>query len=465
MKRLLAVLLLLLFCTPITATAFPLYYDGKTVDYSGPTITLLVNDQEVLFDMPPIIIQDRTLVPLRGVFEELGASVFWEGQEKRAGILLEETEIWFNLEQGEVTVNQTPYPIDVPAKIINDRTMIPVRFIAEALGFLVGWDPLSYTVSVSQPPSLSVEKITYQKDALHVQIQGEEELNYNAFLLGKRLVVDIENATLRYKGDFLHPSTEGVLEIRWSQYKKYPPVVRLVIDQETVIPYAISKIKNGLSIQLTPAEPPAEQLPEVSDEVLSEKAKDLLVMIDPGHGGTDVGSLGKEDGKVVLQEKEVNLDISLRLRNLLQQAGASVKMTRSKDEAVDLFERPEIANEAGADLFLSVHANSFTSPEANGTTVLYHPDGDDSYGITSKQFATLVQKELVDALGTTNRPLLNGEQMVVIRKTEMPAIIAEIAFLSSPHDLKLLLDDTFRQKAAEALCRATVRALNRMALQ
>ena len=109
------------------------------------------------------------------------------------------------------------------------------------------------------------------------------------------------------------------------------------------------------------------------DYTLHEKAKEKLVVIDPGHGGDEVGSEAKQDGRTIAQEKDINLAISLKLNALLKQAGVKTYMTREDDSTVGLFDRPEIANNLNADLFVSVHSNSFTSPDAYGTETLYYP--------------------------------------------------------------------------------------------
>jgi N-acetylmuramoyl-L-alanine amidase CwlD len=172
-----------------------------------------------------------------------------------------------------------------------------------------------------------------------------------------------------------------------------------------------------------------------------------LIVIDPGHGGSDAGS--EHNGLV---EKDVTLDISRRLRAALVARGWQVKMTRDSDIDVyqpndsgrdELQARDDIANNAGARFLISIHANAFTSPSLNGTTTYYYRD--DSSGLASAVHARLAA-ELPTADDGTHK-----ENYYVIRHTTMPAILVETAFDSNPGDAALLKSDSFKDKCAQAI--------------
>ncbi len=111
---------------------------------------VVVNGQEVTFpDQKPIIEDGRTLVPARGVFEALGATVSWDGNTSTAVIKTDSKDIAITIGQRHIVVNAKRIPIDVPAKIINGRTMIPLRAVAEALECEVGWDGATYTATIN----------------------------------------------------------------------------------------------------------------------------------------------------------------------------------------------------------------------------------------------------------------------------------------------------------------------------
>lgn len=169
-----------------------------------------------------------------------------------------------------------------------------------------------------------------------------------------------------------------------------------------------------------------------------------LIVLDPGHGGTDTGAMGNG-----LVEKVLTLDIALQLRTILQSRGWVVKMTRTQDTDVvapnddartELQGRCDIANNAGARLFVSIHINAFTDPAVHGTTTFYYkPD--------SATFAEDVERRLVADLGTQDDGARRGN-IYVVRHTTMPAILVETAFLSSPSDAAKLKDPAFLHRVA-----------------
>lgn len=192
---------------------------------------------------------------------------------------------------------------------------------------------------------------------------------------------------------------------------------------------------------------------------LNPGAKNKVVVIDPGHGGKDPGAVYKDE----IKEKDANLDISLRLYKMLKNAGVKVYITRKDDAFVELAERAELANRLDATLFISIHNNAIQDPDYDGTMTLYYPSSSDyysAYGITGRRLAQIVQEEMVKHLGTTDRGLRERPKLVVLNKTKMPAVIAEVAFLTNESDRQKLKTDSFLQKAADALYVATIRALN-----
>lgn len=109
---------------------------------------VILNGQSLSFDVPPVIENDRTLVPLRAIFEALGASVQWDGENQMVTANKAGTEIKLSI-GGPAYKNGTPVNLDIRAKIISNRTMVPLRFIAEALGCQVSWDHATQTVTIT----------------------------------------------------------------------------------------------------------------------------------------------------------------------------------------------------------------------------------------------------------------------------------------------------------------------------
>ncbi len=181
------------------------------------------------------------------------------------------------------------------------------------------------------------------------------------------------------------------------------------------------------------------------------------VIIDPGHGGNDPGAIGVNG----LYEKKVNLDISLKLREELTRLGYEVLMTRESDRTMSLAERVEIARNADADLFVSIHANAHPSASIRGTMVLYYndrkpnPDYPASLEMIqlspqSQQFAQTVLTAVLDEVPNKNRGLLSSAAYVV-RNGNIPSILVEVAYLSNRKDAALLKKPQIRDKYAKAI--------------
>jgi len=172
-----------------------------------------------------------------------------------------------------------------------------------------------------------------------------------------------------------------------------------------------------------------------------------LIVIDPGHGGSDSGAM--QNG---LSEKELNLELSKRLRGLLVARGWQVKMTRENDVDVfapndsahdELQARDDVANNAGARMFISMHTNSFTSASLNGTTTYY-------YTPASYALAHAVHARLAASLPTKDDGI-RKENFYVIHHASMPSILIETAFMSNPTDAQFLRSPAFMQKLAIAI--------------
>jgi N-acetylmuramoyl-L-alanine amidase len=166
-------------------------------------------------------------------------------------------------------------------------------------------------------------------------------------------------------------------------------------------------------------------------------AKSLTVCIDPGHGGRDTGAL--ENG---VAEKDVNLDIALRTRDIIESGGYRVVMTRDKDEYVSLARRCAMADGARASILLSVHNNS-RPPDAEGTTTYFYRGSEEG-----GRLASFVQGQVVLSIRRANRGT-RGSRLYVVSNVGMPAALLEGVFLSNVEDARLIKEPRFRQKIAE----------------
>jgi N-acetylmuramoyl-L-alanine amidase len=224
------------------------------------------------------------------------------------------------------------------------------------------------------------------------------------------------------------------------------------------------------------------------------------IVIDAGHGGHDTGTIGPTG----LMEKDLCLDVALRLGKIIQQRlpGADIVYTRSDDTFIPLEERTNIANQAKADLFISIHANSSQDHAARGVETYYlnlkgsaeamevaaRENASSGQGVhdledlvkkiarnekidESKEFAEDIQDSLAKRVLKVGKTVKNRgvrkAPFVVLIGADMPSILTEISFLSNPADEQLLKKPEYRQRVAEGLYQGVasyLQSLNSMTL-
>jgi len=156
-------------------------------------------------------------------------------------------------------------------------------------------------------------------------------------------------------------------------------------------------------------------------------------------------------------ESSVNLDITLRAEAILLQQGVNVQLTRRTNVGVSLDDRCNIANNLNASLFVSVHHNSMPDPATRGSMTMYY-----ATSVNGRRYAEIMQQALVSTMGLGDLGLKSSSQMVVLRKTKMPAILAEIACMSNTQDMQLMKTDQYRQNAASAIATSVLQILATM---
>ena len=187
--------------------------------------------------------------------------------------------------------------------------------------------------------------------------------------------------------------------------------------------------------------------------------------IGPGSSTRKIKDGGGTHGVVTgIREPDLTLDVSLRLRRLLRAAGIRVVMTRARTSGASMgnIVRARIANDAGAALFLRVHADGASSASARGThtltPALRRGWTDDVYA-SSRRAAALVQTELVRTLGFPNRGIQERSDFTGFNWADVPVILVEMGFMTNPTEDRALARPTVRQRAALGLCRGTLRFL------
>lgn len=315
-------------------------------------VKLTLNGEPVETDVPAILNEGRTLVPVRALAEAFGAEVDWRAGDRQVAVTRGGTQLLLTLGSGTALVNgeEAPLPDGIGAQLVSvggtERTLVPLRFLAETLGAGVEWD-------------------------------------------GKTWAADL----VTEEGPTLPPE--------WTR-------------------------------------PPEEDTPALAG---------YTVVLDAGHGGSASGAIY---GGVM--EKDLTLPITLEVAHILEERGCQVFLTRWEDSDVGLYERCDMANGTGADVFVSIHANaSVTNLEFQGTFTYYYPG---SYW--GEALAGMIQAEVVRAAGSIDRGILT-DNFVVLRETRMPAVLVETGFMSCPAELWRLCDPAYQRALAQGIANGVER--------
>ncbi len=459
---------------------------GTVVSFGGSgSIQIKLDGSDIVSDSPPVIVDGRTLVPARALFEAMGGAVDWDGASREVTVTVGDVTVKLKIDSRKAYINGVETTLDVPAGIIGSRTMIPVRFVSEAAGCEVSWDGKNRIVNIITPVNeedftlINTIELSPQGDRIIVDAD-KEITDFTSFKMTNpsRFVFNIKNAKLNMKeGTIIADDNPFFKSVRYSQYTK--DTVRIVADLAAFSSGTVSRSDSMrtayLTFEVNEPDVPGEVIEP--DGIISEEDREILdqyglspvtteaqrklVVIDPGHGGSDTGSRGYENGIPVLNEKDVNLDVALRIQKMLEAAGARLYMIRTEDATIPLYDRQDTANLLEASLYVAIHNNSYTTGTPSGTEVHYHGKDDPPQdGISAMELAKNLQSTLVANLGLVNRGTKVSPELAVLRRTVMPAVIIEGAFISNPDDLNYMKTDDFREKYAMSAAKCIIDALN-----
>ena len=369
----------------------------------------------------------------------------------------------------------------------------------------------STTAESSRAMRITAIRHWSSSDSSTVVLDLEDQVQYEAHRLANpdRIYFDLHDTSLAPE---LEGKTIDIGDALLARVRVAQPVAgltRLVLETKGDSNYSVSLEPNPYrllvqvrkigaapkaQVDLFPGAAEAEQRrlaivvppPTKQDLQLRARVPKLRIVVDAGHGGWDLGTVGRGG----LLEKDLVLEIAQRLGKLLEtRLGADVIFTRNDDTYIPLDERAGMANQAQADLFISVHANYSDLPSARGVETYYtnmfsSPNAKDletRAGVPSKngtiptltatelyekieqsqRLAVSVQRSLYGTLAANNAGLrdrgVKEASYVVLTETAMPGILAEVSFVSSPSDEQKLRSDGYREQIAEALYRGIAR--------
>lgn len=519
--------------------------DKATVQ-TAVTPKLILDGKVLQPPVPPSIIKNYVMVPVRIVTESLGYKVDYVQAKKQVTVSGGTKKVVMTVDSSTAYIDGKAKKMDIPPTMQSNSVIIPLRFISEAVGVQVLWDNPAKSVFLysanapntgnnsegveapgeggnadpgtppvdnggattpgdngngtttpgdnggansgnsggtttpgdngtgntdgTTPPGTTpgttpgdtgntggttppggvtpadvkgkLYEIQYYADAVRIKYDGEIAPKITTLTGPDRLVIDFPNAdfastfapalsldpSLGKQGEFAVTGHDALQKVRYSLYSSSPTTVRVVLDLNKPVSYEIL------------------QDPTFGDYIISLKQQpttpskgQYTVVLDAGHGGSDPGAQSL-NGK---WEKEFNLSVVLKVQKILaNDSRINLVLTRSGDTYPTLEDRSSLANSLNADLFLSVHANSYT-PATNGTETYYTR-------AESLAFANAMHAAVAPATGLKDGGV-RSKNLHVTRETKMPAVLLEIGYLSNKTDNAALWNDDFQNRVAQAI--------------
>lgn len=466
-------------------------------------VQLVLNGKKLNPEVAPKIVNDSAIVPLRIILEEVGAQVSWLPEGQRIKVEHGKTAIELQIGNTVVSLNGVSMKLDAPPENVNGNTIVPVRFFSESFGLKVSYDDATRTVSLNKqqdestttgtgasdngaggnsngskpgtgtptgtgkpdpsgtdgkgssgsgeasssgagssgkdkptgsvdkdPTNVTLSKLELVGDEVIIQTTGSVSPKMLVLSGPDRIAIDLPGVTLAGSplaaispkgGEFAvkHPK---ITKIRYAQNNDKPMVTRIVVDLSQKSDYKLTEDKATNTIRIQPI------------------TKQLKVVIDAGHGGTDPGTKSLN----ARLEKDFNLAMEAKVIALLKKIpDIEVIETRTDDTYPTLQDRVDLANRLNASLFVSIHGNFFENAAVSGIETYYNrPD--------SITFANLIHSKLVAASGLPDRRVRNGN-LKVIRETTMPAVLLELGYLSNKNDEAQMFSNEFQERTAAAI--------------
>lgn len=502
---------------------------------------IYIDDRLVTTDVAPVVVNSRVLVPIRVVSEGLGAQVSWDNPSQTVTVKKGSVTLKMVANKTTYTKNGVNKTMDVPVKVIKNRTLVPIRVVSEDLGAGVQWDKGNVYVQSGGELIIKVNQLgaggylnLRQGPGTNYPIVGK--VNSGDYLSvitrsgdwykiqtknGDDAYVSKNYVTI-YSGGTSNNGTGGGTVEPQPEPEPTPPTTdqngnllvtdrttgtgqsSIAFDIGTGTPSVVSNNGNQIVVKISGVQlsadnwQPAENMAPFtglkvnnngSDSVLltasvSDKGYFRLdingstftvtavakhkngttglagktIVVSPGHGvygaggAIDRGAVSPING---LDEVDFNTPLSLKLRDKLEAAGATVIMIRDTEGPINmsLYERSVMTNNANADAFVEIHGDSAANAAAKGIGTWIYTD--------NTRLTTAVQKDMRNEFGSVmNQALANttGQpayvkygNFSVIRETEVPCVLVECGFLTNAEDAARLATDAYQEKLAQGI--------------
>ena len=502
---------------------------------------IYIDDRLVTTDVAPVVVNSRVLVPIRVVSEGLGAQVSWDNPSQTVTVKKGSVALKMVANKTTYTKNGVNKTMDVPVKVIKNRTLVPIRVVSEDLGAGVQWDKGNVYVQSGGELIIKVNQLgaggylnLRQGPGTNYPIVGK--VNSGDYLSvitrsgdwykiqtknGDDAYVSKNYVTI-YSGGTSNNGTGGGTVEPQPEPEPTPPTTdqngnllvtdrttgtgqsSIAFDIGTGTPSVVSNNGNQIVVKISGVQlsadnwQPAENMAPFtglkvnnngSDSVLltasvSDKGYFRLdingstftvtavakhkngttglagktIVVSPGHGvygaggAIDRGAVSPING---LDEVDFNTPLSLKLRDKLEAAGATVIMIRDTEGPINmsLYERSVLTNNANADAFVEIHGDSAANAAAKGIGTWIYTD--------NTRLTTAAQKDMRNEFGSVmNQALANttGQpayvkygNFSVVRETEVPCVLVECGFLTNAEDAARLATDAYQEKLAQGI--------------
>ncbi len=402
------------------------------------------------------------------------------------------------------------------------KTMVPVRFISESVGMDVDFVESKGEIRIEETTNKPTPKPTAKPtnapmtiDSISTKLLNKKQIKvtlncsdypnskFTHFSLTNpdRVVVDFEgidyaggDRTIKVDSDYIPSVRTGVDSVR----------TRVVIDVNNLESYSVSTSSKQVIIRAMaaddedkttekptakPTEKPTAK-PTAKPSGTTEKPaatstpkptptprpapvtvkktglvqanaedKTKIIMLDAGHGGSDPGANRELDG-VLIKEKDLTLTMTKKVKAILDGLGYKTAMTRTGDTLPSLAERPQMANNMDCAMFVSIHINSAENPDAYGTEVYYSDENNHQrYNMISQELAENVQETMLKYMGSYDRGVRMAN-WAVTRRSNMPAILIEVGFISNESELRKMVSSQYQDKIAKGIAEGIVNSIH-----
>ena len=305
-----------------TSTAFAktvsmnLFYDGKNHAYQAQEVKINIDGKELVpTDVPAVIIGERTMLPMRLIAKELGCEVIWTEQTKQAFVINDEMTVGFTIDSKTGLKNGQEFTMDVPAKIVNDRTVLPLRALAKALDLTITWDDATRTVYIKtsdagDPPTVTTpdptgEAIVVRSIGVPTATTNSQVFSINAssaiasydevYVDDTKIVLDVYYATSSVAENITATNSSVVTAIRSAQHEQNGvPYTRVVFDLNGKQSYAVTQSADQTKLLVTFETSTIEEL-----TMSHRSGTDKIVITGDGGFGANVFTLANPNRIVI----------------------------------------------------------------------------------------------------------------------------------------------------------------------